>query len=200
MLTKLFTRLFVLTFALQANVAHANWDDQDYSEIEEYGFEVVEKSHHHNYAVLSNQAAVTSGENIPWSPASSTVSSRISVDGLGNITLPKKGLFLVQYTVRLTKSPFNGTATATVQLQQTVSGTPTNISEAAVTTNTSIDGLTNPQPESQTQLTGYALVNVTSTRNNVINLAVSITPSSNISIPQASGTDANAQLVILQLK
>jgi hypothetical protein len=81
-----------------------------------------------------------------------------------------------------------------------VAGTFTNINESTITSNTSIDGISVGIPLSQTQISGYALVNVTTSTNNVIGLAVSITPISNLSIPAASGTDANAQLAILQLR
>jgi hypothetical protein len=152
-----------------------------------------------NYAVLSNQVAVFDGDNIPWTPASvGNTSAGITVDGAGFITLPTSGLFLVQYTVRLTRSPVNGTNGAIVQLQQTVAGVPTNITQASINSNTSIDGVDNLEPESQPQITGYALINVTSATNNVLNLAINLN-GSNISIPAASGIDANAQLTILQI-
>lgn len=158
-------------------------------------------SHHHHgirtYAAFSNQAAVITGENIPWT-INSFSSAGFSVDGTGDITLPKTGIYLVQYTVRLTRTPFDGTSTATVQLQQTVSGVPTNITQSSVTSNTSIDGITDDVPESQTQITGYALVNVTATTNNVLNLAVTLT-GGGVTIPATTGLDANAELVILHL-
>jgi len=194
-----FLASLVLGFSLHTGLASAAMEAVDPAN--------TLSSHHHesytyglrNYAVVSNQVAVTTGENIPWSPASGTISSGITVDGAGNITFSKVGLYLVQYTVRLQKSPFNGTSTAVVQLQQTVSGTPENITQAAITNNVSNDGLTAAQPESQTQITGFAIVNVTSSSNNVINLAVTIT-GSNLAIPAASGMDANAQLTILQIQ
>lgn len=164
--------------------------------------------HHHNdhnrshvlrdYAVLSNQVAVTDGTNVTWAPLPNAISSGISVDSLGRITLPT-GLYLVEYTVRLSRTPVSDTSTVVTQLQQTVGGIPTNIAQAAVTSNTAIDGVTNSEPASQTQITGYAIIEVTSSTNNIINLAVDIT-GSQLSIPAASGVDANAQMFILQLK
>lgn len=187
----------VLSLSTHYMVANENAPDND-----------SKKHHSHesqdnrlaNYAVLSNQVAVSDGENIPWSPSATTISEGISVDGLGRIRLPHPGLYLIEYTVRLTKSPFEGTATATVQLQQTISpNNPVNITQSTVTSNTSVDGLSNDVPESQTQITGYALINVSKSSNSVINLAVSIT-GGNLAIPATSGIDANAQMVILQLR
>ena len=120
------------------------------------------------------------------------------MDGSGLITLPTSGIFLVQYTVRFDKSPFNGTSTAVVQLQQTVAGVLANVTQPTVTNNNSNDGVTAAQPASQVQVSGYALITTTSSTNNTLALGVTIT-GSNLSVPAASGIDANAQFTILQL-
>jgi hypothetical protein len=155
-----------------------------------------------NYAVLSNQAAVTSGNNVLWaSTSNSNVSSDISINTTtGAVTLPTSGLFLVTYTVRINRTPFASTDIFTVQLQQTVAGVPTNISQAAVTSSAATDGITDPVPVSQAQVTGYALINVTSAANNALNLLITIDQPGSITIPATSGTDANAQMVILQIQ
>ncbi len=199
------TALMFAGFSLQAGVGINETNSlESVKKLDVNACKECSKSHHHrrsglrNYAVFSNQLAVTTGENITWSQASSENTSDISVDGSGNVTLPIHGVYLVQYTVRVTKSPSAGTSTAVAQLQQTVAGTPTNISQAVVTNNVSFDGVTVDVPESQLQITGSALIHTTSTDNNVINLAITIT-GGNLAIPDTTGTDANAELIILQL-
>jgi len=150
-----------------------------------------------NYAVLTNTAAVTSGSNVLWSATpASNLSSGITNTG-GSITLPTTGIFLVQYTVRFTVTPFTGTETATAQLQQTVAGTPTNISQAAITNNVATDGISDAVPSSQRIVTGSAIITTTSSANNTLNLL--ITFDGNDSLPIAIAPDANAQMIILQL-
>lgn len=204
MLKKFLAMFLFAGFSLNAGISEIDANDYHHS---------GHSSHHHhhhsrgirNYAVLANQSAVTTGEIIPWTsstisagavPPAASAGDPISVDVLGNITLPI-GVFLVEYTVRINKTPFDGTSTAVAQLQQTVSGVPTNIAQPAITTNTSIDGITAGVPESQTQITGVAIITVTSTSNNVIDLLVTL--SGGDTIPAATGTDANAELVIIQL-
>ncbi len=152
-----------------------------------------------NYAVLTNQAEVISGDNILWAETpTSNLSSGISFNATtGSITLPTSGLFLVQYTVRFTRTPYDGTSIATAQLQQTVAGTPTNITQPAITTYLGIDGTTGDIPQSNALATGYALVSVTSSTNNTLNLVATF--DDNATLPATTGTDANAQIVILQL-
>lgn len=152
----------------------------------------------YNFALFTNQAAVTTGENIPWSDSNVNNSQDIIVDVAGNVTLPRTGVFLVQYTVRINKTPFNGTSSAVVQLQQTVDDVATNITQSAITTNLAVDELTASVPESQTQITGFALIDTHGRHNNVINLNVTL--GTNLTIPAATGTDANAELLILQLQ
>lgn len=151
-----------------------------------------------NYAVLSNQTEVLSGDNFLWAATpASNLSSGITFDpSTGLITLPT-GIFLIKYTARL-NIEVSPDSTATVQLQQTVNGTPTNISQAAITNDLEIDGFTDIYPDEQSQIVGYALIQVTSSANNAINLVFTLA-GSNIFIPAASGTDANAQIAILQL-
>jgi len=151
-----------------------------------------------SYAVLSNQTEITSGSNVLWAATpAGNLSSNITFDPTtGLITLPTSGLFLVKYSVRIDlglTSP-----SSIIQLQQTVAGTPTNISQPAITHDIE-DGETAPAPHTQSQLTGYALIAVTSTANNIINLVVTLNPDSDV-IPATTGTDANAQIAILQLK
>jgi|JI9StandDraft_2_1071091.scaffolds.fasta_scaffold216872_1 hypothetical protein len=151
-----------------------------------------------NYAVLSNQAEITDGNNVLWSSPVNIATSRITVDNSGYITLQRPGTYLVQYAVKVTKSPSNGTATAVVQLQQTASGVSTNIAQPAMTTHTWIDGIDVNIPQSDSEIVGWSIVNVTSSSNNTINLAISLT-GTNIEIPATTGLDANAQLLILNL-
>lgn len=152
-----------------------------------------------NYGVLTNQATVVSGNNILWAatPAGNLSAGIVVNTSTGNITLPTTGLFLVEYTVRFTRAPYEGTSTAIAQLQQTIAGTPTNITQSAITQNVAVDGLTFAIPQSNPLVTGWALIRVTSTANNVINLQLSY--GGNDTFPVASGVDANAQMMILQL-
>lgn len=154
-----------------------------------------------NYAVLSNQAAVTDDSNVLWleNNPDNIFTSGISVDtSTGNITLPRHGVFLVTYTVRITRTPFDGTSVATAQLQQTSGGIPTNISQPAVTNYTQIDGVTNTVPQTDSQIVGFAIITTDGSLNNVINLRVFL--DTNLTVPSTSGTDANAQLTIVQLR
>ncbi|GEM_PF-2050657 len=152
-----------------------------------------------NFAVFSNQTAITTGDIVLWaSTPASSLSSGISFNAsTGQITLPTSGLFLVQYSIKFNSTPFDGSSSVVAQLQQTLAGVPTNITQAAITSNTAVDMLTDSGPEFQRMITGYALLNVTSTNNNVIDLVVTL--GTNATIPAATGTDANAQLVVLQL-
>lgn len=159
----------------------------------------AEQRHKHAYALLSNQPAVLSGNNILWTNTGGNTLRHIQLDTNGNIHLPHHhGVYLVQYTVRINKSPYNGTSTATVQLQQTVADVPADISQPAVIENIAVDTVTSGAPSSQTQITGYAIVHVTSSHNNVLSLLVNFT-GSNMSLPATSGNDANAQISILQI-
>jgi len=152
-----------------------------------------------NYAILTNQATIDSGTNILWAETpAANLSSGISFDPTtGLVTLPTSGLFLVQYTVRFTRTPFDGTSVATAQLQQTISGTPVDITQPAIVNFVGIDGISDVIPSSDVLVTGYALVTVTSSANNVINLITFY--DNNTTLPAATAADANAEMVILQL-
>lgn len=158
-----------------------------------------------NYAVLANQASIATGNTVLWAATpASNLSSGISFDATnGQITLPT-GLFLVQYTVRFDSTPYSPTfgtiteTTVTAQLQQTVAGVPTNISQSSIKNNTAADNVESSEPQSQRAISGYALVNVTSSLNNIINLVVTMSNGSAF-IPTTVGSDANAQMVIIQL-
>ena len=202
MIGKFLQILLLTSFSLSAAPALHQENEFNAGEYESHaGNRSLSHKHHRHdgksYAVLSNQVAVSSGNQIPWSPVVGT-SHDIFVDALGNITLPK-GLFLVQYTVRINKTPYAGTTTATVQLQQTVLGVPTNINQPAITENISVDLVTENAPVSQTQITGYAFIKVTSASNNVLDLFVTLDNAS-LTIPAASGVDANAQIAIIQIQ
>lgn len=150
-----------------------------------------------NYAVLSNQAALTvdDTDTVLWAATTENrLSSGITVDNItGDITLPTTGIFLVQYSVRLNRTPFNGDSNVTVQLLQAGLA-----SQVAITQNNSADGVTQAEPASQTEVTGYALVIVTSSLNNTIRLDVTL-PAGGATVPAATLNDANAQMTILQL-
>lgn len=190
MLKKLLASLMLLTCTLQAN------------DLQNDDNALIEKARHClQYGVFSNQVEIVSGSNILWSPATLDSSSNcLSVDNAGFITLPARpGVYLVQYTVRVTESPFTGTSTATVQLQQTNLGLSTNILQPAVTSTFRTDLVTSSTPTSQTQITGYAVIRVTGAFDNVINLTATLT-GSNIFIASTTGTDANAQIMIQQIR
>lgn len=153
-----------------------------------------------NYGVLSNTAAVTTGNRVLWlaNGSGSVLSSGISVNtSNGYITLPTSGLFLVQYTARFNKVANQNQSVGTVRLQQstTVGGAPANITAPAIISTTVTD--TASAIVDQTQVTGFALIAVTSSANNVI--ALGVTLANGMSIPLATSPDANAQLTILQL-
>lgn len=150
------------------------------------------------YAVLSNQAAVTTGGAVLWAASDPTsISSGIVLNsGTGTVTLPR-GTFLVQYTVRFTRAPFDGTATATAQLQQTAAGVLANIGQPAIVNDTATDGITDAIPSTPILITGNAIINVTSSSNDMI--ALFVVPADNNAPTVATGTDANAQLTIHQL-
>lgn len=162
-----------------------------------------------NYAVLSNQAAVsqsTSGNTILWnSTTNNNLSSEISVNSTtGLITLPTSGTFFIEYSVRYNRLPplptgSPNTDTFVAQLQQTVAGVPTNITQPAITSSSYTDNVYADLgvPLFQPQITGYALITVSSAANNAIDLVVTF--SGNDTMPAAIGTDANAEMVILQL-
>lgn len=157
-----------------------------------------------NYAVLAHQDFISpldafNAYTFVWPSNLINISSGISVDNAGNITLPIQGLFLVQYTVKISLSPFNSVRSAVIQLQQTVAGTPTNIDQSAITTNSSTaDTDSSIDPQRETQITGYALISTSSNQNNVLSLTVTLA-GNNIKIPLATGLDANAQLMIMQI-
>lgn len=192
MLKKLLASLMLLTCTLQANDSKIDNDS---------GHSLIEKARHClQYGVFSNQVAIDSGSNILWSPATLDSSSDcISVDNAGFITLPaRRGVYLVQYTVKVSESEFAGTSSATVQLQQTNLGISTNILQPAVTSTSRIDLVTSSPPESQTQITGYAVIRVTGALDNVINLTATFTGS--YFMLATTGTDANAQIMIQQIR
>lgn len=149
-----------------------------------------------NYAVLSNDAAVGSGQNILWAATPATNFSAGITNVAGSIILPV-GIFLVQYSVRFTVTPFAGSSTGTAQLQQTVAGVPTNITQPAIINNAEIDGITDGFPSSERLVTGYAFIMVTSAANNALNMVITV--GTNITLPLATAPDANSQMVILQL-
>lgn len=153
-----------------------------------------------NYAVLSNQATIPSGDNALWAATpAGNISAGISVNNLtGAITLPESGIFLVQYSVRFTYDP-NDTviSVASAHLQQTVAGAPTNITQPAITSTTATEVVATEGTDSEVEVTGYALITTTSALNNVINLVVTYT--NNFSLLTATLIDANAQMTILQL-
>jgi hypothetical protein len=74
----------------------------------------------------------------------------------------------------------------------------TNISQPAIVNATFTDGLTDALPLTTTEITGQAILTVTSTLNNNINLLV--TTAVNLDVPATTGSDANAQLFIEQLR
>ncbi len=190
MFKKLLASLMLLTCTLQAN------------DLQIDNNALIEKARCClQYAVFSNQAAIVSGNNVLFSPLTLDSSSAgISIDSAGNITLPaRRGVYLVQYTVRVDEAPFTGTSTVTLQLQQTISGVATNILQPAVTSTFTNDLTTSTTPAQQTQLTGYAVIHVTGSSDNVINLTATIT-GGGVVIPSTTGLDANAQILIQQIR
>ena len=161
------------------------------------------------YAVFTNQQAVgdttvtESTNNIPWDGGNLLNSPQIVVGSNGNITIQKPGIYYVQYTVRVDQdlTPPGSlplTSTATAQLMQTVNGSPMAIPQHAVIKNSSeVSTDFTEDATFETQITGWALIRVLSSSNNVISLAITLT--GNSSIPQASGDDANAEIVFLQV-
>lgn len=149
------------------------------------------------YAAFANQAAVTTGSNVLFAGANELNSTHIMAEENGSICIQRPGVYFVQYTVRFSKTSFNGTSTAVAQLQQTVDGVPTNITQAAVTSNSAVDAATAGTPASQTQVTGFALVNVTSKANNDLNLAVTF--DNGFTLPATTGSDANAEIVLFKI-
>lgn len=117
-------------------------------------------------------------------------------DLTGAVTLPI-GTFLVQYSVRFTRSPFAGTSVASAQLQQSAGGTLANISQPSIVQEPTIDGITEGIPSTQIVITGSAIIYVTGTSNDTV--ALIVTPADNNAPTIATGSDANAQLVIQQL-
>ena len=152
-----------------------------------------------NWAVFTNQAAVTTGNNVFWAATpAANISSGITFDNTtGAITLPTSGIFLVQYSVQFDKTPFNGSSVGIAQLQQTVAGTPTDLTQATIQGIGATDTATAVTPVSSEEVTGYALITTTSTLNNVINLVISF--SGGITFPFSTSDVANAQMTILQL-
>lgn len=150
-----------------------------------------------NWAVFTNQAEVLDGANILWAATpAANISSGITFDNTtGAITLPTSGIFLVQYSVNFGKTASDITDVGIAQLQQTVAGAPTNVSQATINSAFVTDpGETLAISE---EITGYALITTTSTLNNVINLQITLT--ANMELGTATGSDANAQMIILQL-
>lgn len=152
-----------------------------------------------NWAVLTNQAAVGDGDNVLWAATpAGNISPGITVDpATGIITLPTSGIFLVQYSVQFDKTPFNGSSVGIAQLQQTVAGTPTDLTQATIQGIGATDTVAAATPLSSEEVTGYALITTTSTLNNVINLVISF--SNGITFPFSTSDVANAQMTILQL-
>jgi len=145
-----------------------------------------------NWAVFSNQEAVGNGGTVLFADASSANTAGIT-NTAGSITLPVGGIFLVMYTVRFSIAAATASGLALAQLQQTVGGTPTDISFAVINTFDETAAGT----AISSQVSGYALITTTSTSNNVINLIIGL--DTGFTLPLATGTDANAQITILQM-
>jgi len=150
------------------------------------------------HGIFSNQGAIdTTAGPILWDASTDTVHPHLSLNATtGAITLPR-GKYLVQYTVRLAQSPFDGTSTAVAQLQQTVNNVLTNITQPAIINNSHVDGLTNAQQQANPVIIGSAIICVTSHQDNKI--AVNFTPDTNNVMAATTGLDANAQIVISQI-
>jgi hypothetical protein len=150
------------------------------------------------YAVLSNQSLITGAAAnalFAATPAGNLTGGITLNSTTGVVTLPM-GTFLVQYSARFARSP-GDTQSASAQLQQTVAGVAANIAQPAIVNASFVDGLIDAEPLAPYEITGDALITVTSTLDNNINLL--ITPAVNATLPAATGSDANAQLTILQL-
>lgn len=153
-----------------------------------------------NYAVLINSFGVDSGNNILWedTPAGN-LSAGITLDNTtGFITLPV-GLFLVQYTVRFNIVSPATDPTGFAQLQQgPASGPLSPIAQPAISsTSANIPDNATLNIQLQPQVTGYALVPVTSASDNTI--ALNILLFNGMRLLGAMGEE-NAELVIVQLK
>ena len=147
------------------------------------------------YAVLSNQAGATTGTaaiDFAATPAGN-LSTGMTLTG-GILTLPL-GTYIVEYSVRLTHSPEAGTFVAIAQLQQGGA----DITQPAISTLTLVDTVTAVTPDTESQITGFALIQVTSTSNNTLNLNLTIPAGSNIALIAATGTDANAQMTVFSV-
>lgn len=154
-----------------------------------------------NWAVFSNQGAIVAPglTTIPWDGTPAFTPNGIS-NLAGVITLPTSGIFLIMYTVRLSYTGEAGVNAAFLAIQQsTLAGGlgMTNITQAAVTTNTNNLAIAAGTLQ-ETQISGYALITVTSALNNAIELRLDL-PATGYTMPIALGTDANAQLTILQI-
>jgi hypothetical protein len=157
-----------------------------------------------NWAVLTNDAAVTSADNVLWAatvPLTGNTSPGISFNpATGIITLPTSpsgtGLFLIQYTVRFTAGASETAAKGTAQLFQGPAAGPVTvpITQPAIVSSTETTvAATSTQP----QVTGFALVRASSALNNGI--ALNITLANGMTLPVATSPDANAEMTILQL-
>lgn len=153
-----------------------------------------------NYAVLSNQSVLVTGQTVPFAATTAGNFSTGITNAAGLITLPATGVFLVQYSVRVSLDATDATAleVATAQLQQGTALVQAPIGRAAITSNTTSIGTIETNNIFQTQISGYALVTATSAANNVISLVVTFDDGYSIP-PATAGTDANAQMTILQL-
>ncbi len=151
-----------------------------------------------NWAVLTNQAAVNNTDNVLWAATpDANISSGITRNVDGTITLPTSGIFLVFYSVQF---QFNGTtdpgndASGTAALQQG----STDLNQVTIDTATiNNNGASNALLISL-EVTGYALISTASPSSNTINLNISL--GGPVTLPDlTAGTSANAQMVILQL-
>jgi len=150
-----------------------------------------------NWAVLANQIQILSTKLIPWDATSAgNLSSGITVNSTGTITLPTSGIFLVQYTVRLNiDTSLDQDSQASIDLLQAGKI----INQAAIQNNTTIITTAESNNIFQTQITGYGLVTVTSAANNTISLGATFNNGYTIPGITLPSNDANAQMTILQL-
>jgi hypothetical protein len=152
-----------------------------------------------NFGVFANQAAlsaVTGGIVVPWD---ATPLGCIPVTA-GILSLPC-GKYLVTYTLRLTRVPYTGTAEAQVLVYQSngwANGAPTYaaLTQPYTQTSTQIDTVTASTPSTQSIITGTVAINVTSKKTQHIYLWLSLPTVGSLTVPVATGTDANAQLVV----
>jgi len=151
-----------------------------------------------NYALLTNQAPITTTTFIGWDATPvGNLSNGITVNNLtGTITLPPSGIFLVQYSVRFTlDTSVAEDSAATIQLFQTGAV----MDQIAIQNNTTIITTAESTNIFQTQITGYGLVTVASPTNRGISLGAIFDNGYTIPGITLPSTDANAQMIILQL-